>query len=110
MRAYCVKCRDQKEIDDAKTTKIINKRDIPMLQGPCPDCNKVCNTFLKREGGVPKPPKPPGEKTPKREKPKKKRKLKEEIKEEIKDLSFTRPQEEDSQSTPAPPPVSTPEG
>ena len=51
MRAYCVKCRDTKEIPDENTTRIMNKRDIPMLQGKCLDCGKVCNTFLKREGG-----------------------------------------------------------
>ena len=54
MRAYCVKCRDTKEIPDENTTRIMNKRDIPMLQGKCLDCGKVCNTFLKREGGTPR--------------------------------------------------------
>lgn len=63
MKAYCVKCRANVEIDDNLARPIINKRSVPMLQGDCPTCGKVCNTFLPRPkefnpDGTPKPAPP----------------------------------------------------
>ena len=112
MRAYCVKCRDTKEIPDENTTRIMNKWDIPMLQGKCLDCGKVCNTFLKREGGAHTP-------RVRVKKPKKEsafgaalgKKLKA-SKKKVSDLpeeGVTPPLEEDSPPPPVPPPPSVPE-
>ena len=68
MKAYCVKCRANVEINDALARPIINKRSVPMLQGDCPHCGKVCNTFLPRPkefnpDGTPKPAPPRRAKT-----------------------------------------------
>ena len=109
MRAYCVKCRGTKEIPDENTTRIMNKRDIPMLQGKCLDCGKVCNTFLKREGG--------GTPRVRGKKPKKEsafgtalqKKLKERKKKKgLIELSLEKEGEEEVTPPPPPPPPDSP--
>ena len=45
MQGYCVKCRDKREIKDAKAITMKNGR--PATQGVCP----VCKTKMFRIGG-----------------------------------------------------------
>jgi hypothetical protein len=47
--SYCVKCRGKREMKDVR--QIINKRNIPMIQGNCVVCEKVMNTFIRKEPG-----------------------------------------------------------
>ena len=56
MRAFCVKCRETRECEDDKTRQFINRRQVPMLQGPCNVCGKLMNTFLKRDPNAPSVP------------------------------------------------------
>lgn len=46
-KAYCVKCRDKKEIVDPKETVAKNGR--PMMQGTCPDCGGKLSLFIKKD-------------------------------------------------------------
>lgn len=48
-KAYCVKCRSQRDMIEPR--QIMNKRNVPMLQSNCGVCNRVINTFIKKEGG-----------------------------------------------------------
>lgn len=45
MEAYCVKCRTQREMKDAKEVKMANGR--PAMQGTCPVCGTKMNRIMK---------------------------------------------------------------
>ena len=45
MEAYCVKCRTQREMKDAKEVKMANGR--PATQGTCPVCGTKMNRIMK---------------------------------------------------------------
>ena len=45
MQAYCVKCRAEKEMKDAKNTNIKNGK--PITQGVCPTCGTKMFTIGK---------------------------------------------------------------
>lgn len=47
MEAYCVKCREKREMKDAKQVEMPNGR--PAMQGVCPVCNTKLVRFLKME-------------------------------------------------------------
>ncbi|QIG60059.1 hypothetical protein [Dishui Lake large algae virus 1] len=43
--AYCVKCREKREMKDAK--EVTTKNDRKMLTGTCPVCGTKMNLFIK---------------------------------------------------------------
>ena len=45
VEAYCVKCRTQREMKDAKEVKMANGR--PAMQGTCPVCGTKMNRIMK---------------------------------------------------------------
>ncbi len=45
MKAYCVKCKESRELKDGKAKKTKNGRD--MMQGPCPECGTTMSVFVK---------------------------------------------------------------
>ena len=44
MEAYCVKCREKVEMQDAK--EVTTKNGKPMMKGKCPTCGTTVNKFL----------------------------------------------------------------
>jgi hypothetical protein len=47
MEAYCVKCREKREIKDGKEVEMPNGRKA--MQGVCPVCNTKLVRFLKMD-------------------------------------------------------------
>ncbi len=45
-KAYCVKCRDKKEM--VEPAEKVAKNGRPMLQGTCPDCKSKLSLFIKK--------------------------------------------------------------
>ena len=45
MEAYCVKCKDKREMNDVSETTTKNGRK--MAKGVCPTCGTKMNKFLK---------------------------------------------------------------
>jgi hypothetical protein len=45
MEGYCVKCREKREIKDARTEKLDNGRTA--LRGTCPVCGTNITRFIK---------------------------------------------------------------
>lgn len=46
-QAYCVKCKEKKEMVDP--VEKVAKNGRPMLQGTCPDCGGKLSLFIKKK-------------------------------------------------------------
>lgn len=44
--AYCVKCKEKREMKDV--TEVTTKNGRPMLKGTCPVCSGKLNLFIKK--------------------------------------------------------------
>jgi DNA polymerase II large subunit len=44
--AYCVKCKEKKEIQNPE--EVVTKNGRPMIKGTCPTCGGKINLFVKK--------------------------------------------------------------